>query len=155
MAKNSCYLGYRYSHKRKNQNGSDYCVCVKCTTTATSYSDLSVIVRDQHTHLPDDTNKVVLEMRKNLKRKVIEESGPINRIVDETYHIINTKSNDLIINLPSVNTLKNTSQKQVRLVHQFLQQSINFHFHYRMFIAEQHRVIGFCYLMDYLVVIVH
>ena len=57
-----CYLGYRYSLKRKNQNGSEYWICVKCQTTATSYSDLSVIVRENHTHLPDETDKEVLEI---------------------------------------------------------------------------------------------
>ena len=45
-------------------------------------------------------------MRKNLKRKAREDSGPIDRIVEEAYHVINIRSNDLIINLPSVNTLK-------------------------------------------------
>ncbi len=51
--KQLCYLGYRYYFKRKNQNGSQYWICVKCNTTATSYSDLSVEVRDEHIHLPD------------------------------------------------------------------------------------------------------
>ncbi|CAF1390647.1 unnamed protein product [Rotaria sordida] len=109
--KQLCYLGYRYCFKSKNQNGSEYWVCVKCTATATSYSDLSVVVCDEHTHLPDETDKIVLEMRKNLKRKAIEDSGPIDRIVEEAYHKINIKSNDLIVNLPSINTLKNNLQK--------------------------------------------
>ncbi|CAF0821926.1 unnamed protein product [Rotaria sordida] len=112
--KQLCYLGYRYCFKRKNQNGSEYWVCVKCTATATSYSDLSVVVCDEHTHLPDETDKIVLEMRKNLKRKAIEDSGPIDRIFEEAYHIINIKSNDLIVNLPSINTLKNNLQKHRR-----------------------------------------
>ncbi|CAF4022643.1 unnamed protein product, partial [Rotaria magnacalcarata] len=57
--------GYRYYGKRKNQNGSEYWICVKCNATATSFADLSVVVRDEHTHLPDGTDKEVLEMRKN------------------------------------------------------------------------------------------
>ena len=112
--KQLCYVGYRYCFKRRNQNGSEYWVCAKCTATATSYSDLSVVVRGEHSHLPDETDKVVLEMRKNLKRKVLEDSGPIDRIVEEAYHAINIRSNDLIVNLPSVNTLKNSLQKQRR-----------------------------------------
>ncbi|CAF3997078.1 unnamed protein product [Rotaria sp. Silwood2] len=68
-----------------NQNGSENWICVKCQTTATSYIDLSVIVREDHSHLPDETDKEVLEMRQNLKRKVIEESSPIDRIVEEAY----------------------------------------------------------------------
>lgn len=36
------YLGYRYSLRHKNQNGSEYCVCIKCT--ATSYPNFSVLV---------------------------------------------------------------------------------------------------------------
>ncbi|CAM4754281.1 unnamed protein product [Rotaria magnacalcarata] len=52
-----CYLGYRFSLKRKNQNGSEYWICVKCQTTATSYLHLSVFVREDHTHLPDETDK--------------------------------------------------------------------------------------------------
>ena len=78
-----CCMGYRYSLKRKNQNGSEYWICVKCQTTATSYLDLSVIVREDHTHLPDETDKEVLEMRQNSKRNAIEESSPIDRIVEE------------------------------------------------------------------------
>ncbi|CAF3055554.1 unnamed protein product, partial [Rotaria sp. Silwood2] len=89
-------------------------VCVKCKATATSYSDSSIVVRDEHTHLPDETAKIVLEMRQNLKRKAIEESGPIDRIVEEVFHNINIKSNDLVINLPSIRTLKNSLQKQRR-----------------------------------------
>ncbi|CAF3909725.1 unnamed protein product [Rotaria magnacalcarata] len=54
-----CYLGYRFSLKRKNQNGSEYWICVKCQTTATSYLHLSVFVREDHTHLPDETDKEV------------------------------------------------------------------------------------------------
>ena len=42
-----------------------------------------MIVREDHTHLPDETDKEVLEMRQNLKRKAIEESSPIDRIVEE------------------------------------------------------------------------
>ncbi|CAF3284833.1 unnamed protein product [Rotaria socialis] len=103
-----CYLGYRYYGKRKNQNGSEYWICVKCNATATSFADLSVIVRDEHTHLPDGTDKEVLEMRKNLKRKIIEESGPIGRIVEEAYHAIHAQpqSIDFIINLPTIHTIK-------------------------------------------------
>ncbi|CAF1388546.1 unnamed protein product [Rotaria sp. Silwood1] len=66
-----------------NQNGSEYWICVKCQTTATSYLDLSVIVCEDHTHLPDETDKEVLEMRQILKRKAIEGSSPIDRIVEE------------------------------------------------------------------------
>ncbi len=36
---------------------------------------MSVVVSGQHTHLPDETNEEVLEMRKNLKRNIIEEAG--------------------------------------------------------------------------------
>ncbi|CAF4556889.1 unnamed protein product [Rotaria magnacalcarata] len=32
-----------------------------------------------------------MEMRKNLKRKIIEESGPIDRIVEEAYHAIHAQ----------------------------------------------------------------
>ncbi len=100
--------------KRKNQNDSEYWICVKCQTTATSYSDLSVTVCDEHTHLPDETDKEILEIRKNLKRKAIEQFGPIDRIAEEAFHAINTQSpsNDLIINMPSIPTIKNTLQKQ-------------------------------------------
>ncbi|CAF4601163.1 unnamed protein product [Rotaria sp. Silwood1] len=112
--KQLCYLDYRYCFKRKSQNGSEYWVFVKCTATATSYSDLSVVVRDEHTPLPDENDKVVLEMRKNLKRKAIEDSGPIDRIVEEAYHTINIRSSDLIINLPTINTLTNNLQKHRR-----------------------------------------
>ncbi|CAF1170108.1 unnamed protein product [Adineta steineri] len=82
--------------------------------SATSYPNLSVIVRDEHTHLPDDTTKIVLEIRKNLKHKVLEESSSIDRIVEEAYHGINMKSNDLIVNLLYILTLKNTLQKHRR-----------------------------------------
>ncbi|CAF4535546.1 unnamed protein product, partial [Rotaria socialis] len=54
--------------------------------------DLSVIVREDHTHLPDETDKEVLEMRQNSKRKAIEESSPIDRIVEEAFHAINSQS---------------------------------------------------------------
>ncbi|CAF1657773.1 unnamed protein product [Rotaria magnacalcarata] len=111
-----CYLGYRYFAKRKNLNGSEYWICVKCSATATSYADSSVVVRDEHTHLPDATDREVLEMRKNLKRKIIDESGSVDRIVEEAYHAIHAQpqSTDLIINLPAIRTIKNTSQKQRR-----------------------------------------
>ncbi|CAF1155459.1 unnamed protein product [Rotaria sordida] len=112
--KQLCYLGYRYCFKRQNQNGSQYWTCVKCNATATSYPDMTVEVRDNHTHLPDETDKEVLQIRKNLKRKIIEQSGPIDRIVEEEFHKINIKSHDLLINLPSINILKNTLQKQRR-----------------------------------------
>jgi len=55
--KQLCHLGYRYSLKSKNQNDSKYWICVKCNATATSYPDSSVVVRDKHTHLPDETDK--------------------------------------------------------------------------------------------------
>ncbi|CAF1470139.1 unnamed protein product, partial [Rotaria sordida] len=98
--------------------GSEYWICVKCQTTATSYLDLSVIVREDHTHLPDETDKEVLEMRQNLKRKAIEESGPIDRIIEEAFHAINSQSqsNDLLINMPSIATIKNTLQQQRRKI---------------------------------------
>ncbi|CAF1492255.1 unnamed protein product [Rotaria sp. Silwood1] len=80
-----CSLGYRYCFKHKNQNGSEYWVCVKCTASATSYSDLSVVARDEHTYLSDETDKIALEI-----------------------------SNDLLINLPSINTLKKNLHKQRR-----------------------------------------
>ncbi|CAF4752185.1 unnamed protein product [Rotaria socialis] len=91
-----CYIGYRYSLK------------------PTSYLDLSVIVRENHTHLPDETDKEVLEMRQNLKRKATEESSPIDRIVEEAFHAINSQSqsNDLLIDMPAIATIKNTLQKQ-------------------------------------------
>ncbi|CAF2038749.1 unnamed protein product [Rotaria magnacalcarata] len=114
--KHLCYLGYRYFAKRKNLNGSEYWICVKCSATATSYADSSVVVRDEHTHLPDATDREVLEMRKNLKRKIIDESGSVDSIVEEAYHAIHAQpqSTDLIINLPAIRTIKNTSQKQRR-----------------------------------------
>ncbi|CAF1250793.1 unnamed protein product [Didymodactylos carnosus] len=110
----SCYLAYRYSLKRKSQNGSEYWVRVKCNATATSYSDASIVVRDHHTHLPDETDMEILQIRKTLKRKVMEESGPIDRIVEEAYHAANrqSQSSDLIFNLPLIHRMKNTSQKQ-------------------------------------------
>ncbi|CAF3585979.1 unnamed protein product [Rotaria sp. Silwood1] len=37
-------------------------------------------MRNEHTHTPDETGTVVLEIRQNLKRKVIEESGAIDRV---------------------------------------------------------------------------
>ncbi|CAF1141824.1 unnamed protein product [Rotaria magnacalcarata] len=111
-----CYLGYRYSLKRKNQNDSEYWICVKCQATITSYSDLSVEERDEYTHLPDESDKQILEIRKNLKRKACEESGPIDHLVEEAYHAINSQSqsNDLIVTIPSIRTMKNTVQKQRR-----------------------------------------
>ncbi|CAF1564726.1 unnamed protein product [Didymodactylos carnosus] len=58
----------------------------------------------------------ILQIRKTLKRKVIEESGPVDRIVEEVYHAANRQfqSNDLIINLPAIHIMKNTFQKQRR-----------------------------------------
>ncbi|CAF1419329.1 unnamed protein product [Rotaria magnacalcarata] len=55
-------------------------------------------------------------MRKILKHKIIEESGSIDRIVEEAYHAIHAQpqSIDLIINLPAIHTIKNTLQKQRR-----------------------------------------
>ena len=76
--KQLCYLGYRYYFKRKNKNGSEYWVCAQCKVKATSYSDLSIVVLGDHTHLPNETHKVVLAMRQNLKRRVSEEPGPID-----------------------------------------------------------------------------
>ncbi|CAF1497202.1 unnamed protein product [Rotaria sordida] len=121
-----CYVGYRYSLKRKNKNSSEYWVCVKCQATATSYSDLSVTVRDGHTHLPDKTDKEILEIGQNLKRKAIDESVPIDRIVEEAFHVINNqfRSNDLLINIPSIHTIKNTVQKQRRKTRPPLPRSI-------------------------------
>ncbi|CAF1519617.1 unnamed protein product, partial [Adineta steineri] len=54
-----------------------------------------------HTHLPDETDKGVLELRQILKRKAIEESSPTDRIVEEAFHAINSQSqsNDLLINM--------------------------------------------------------
>ncbi|CAF1042714.1 unnamed protein product [Rotaria sordida] len=91
-----CYLGYRYSLKRKNKNG--------------------LTVRDEHTYLPDETDKEILEIRQNLKRKTIDESILIDCIVEEAFHAINNQfqSNDLLINMPSIHTIKNTVQKQRR-----------------------------------------
>ncbi|CAF1144455.1 unnamed protein product [Didymodactylos carnosus] len=121
-----CYLGYRYSLKRKNQNDSEYWVCVKRNSTATSYSDSSVVVRDDHTHLPDGTDMEILQIRKTLKRKVMKESGPIDRIVEEAYHAANrqSQSSDLIISLPSIRIMKNTLQKQRRKTRPPIPQSI-------------------------------
>ncbi|CAF1374204.1 unnamed protein product, partial [Rotaria sordida] len=73
--------------------GSEYWICVKCQTTATSYLDLSVIVREDHTHLPDETDKEVLQMRQNLKRKAIEESSPVDRIIEEASSISRLRDN--------------------------------------------------------------
>ncbi|CAF3834797.1 unnamed protein product, partial [Rotaria magnacalcarata] len=46
----------------------------------------------------------------------IEESSPIDRIVQEVFHAINSQSqsNDLLINMPAIATIKNTLQKQRR-----------------------------------------
>ncbi|CAF1057207.1 unnamed protein product [Rotaria sp. Silwood1] len=83
-----CYKGYRYCLKCKNQNSSEYWSCVKCQAAATSYSDSTVIERGEHTHLPDETDKDILEMRQNLKRKAVEEFGPINIMIEEAFHAI-------------------------------------------------------------------
>ncbi|CAF0762912.1 unnamed protein product [Rotaria sordida] len=90
--------------------------CVKCQATATSYSYLSVTVCDEHTYLPDETDKEILEIRQNLKRKTIDESILIDCIVEEAFHAINNQfqSNDLLVNMPSIHTIKNTVQKQRR-----------------------------------------
>ncbi|CAF4803508.1 unnamed protein product [Rotaria sp. Silwood2] len=141
-----------YSLKRKNQNGSEYWICVKCQTTATSYLDLSVIVREDHIHLPDETDKEVLEMRQNLKRKAIEESTPIDRIVEEAFHAINSQSqsNDFLTNMPSIATIKNTLQKQRRKTHPpFQHQSNNCHIHYPKLIAKQNKANHFYYMMGH------
>ncbi|CAF3046268.1 unnamed protein product [Rotaria sp. Silwood2] len=55
-------------------------------------------------------------MRQNLKRKAVEESGPIDRMVEEAFHAIDHQwqSKDLIVNLPAIRTMKNTLQKQRR-----------------------------------------
>ncbi|CAF0803577.1 unnamed protein product [Rotaria sordida] len=84
-----CYLSYGYSLKRKNKKGSEYWICVKSQATATSCSDLSVTVRDKHTHVPDETDKQILEIQQNLKRKGIDESVPIDHIIEEAFHAIN------------------------------------------------------------------
>ena len=47
--KQLCSLGYRYYFKRKNGNDSEYWVCVKYKAMATSYSDSSILVQDDHT----------------------------------------------------------------------------------------------------------
>ncbi|CAF1099660.1 unnamed protein product [Didymodactylos carnosus] len=95
------HLGYRYCFKRKNQS-SEYWVCVQCKATATTYLDLSVVVRDDHTHLPDDTCAKILEIRKSLQHKSTAEAGLIDRIVEEAYNKANRQSSctDLLINLP-------------------------------------------------------
>ena len=76
------YLGYRYYSKRKNGNSFEYWVGVECKA---SNSDSSIIVRDDYTHLPDEADKIILEMGQNLKWTVIKESDSIHRLVEETY----------------------------------------------------------------------
>jgi len=93
---NNCHLGYRYFLKIKNRNDSKYWISVKCNATATNYADSSVVVRDKHTHSPDETDKQVLLIPTNLKRKLIEESGSADRIVEEVFHKKNAKPNDLL-----------------------------------------------------------
>ncbi|CAF1648627.1 unnamed protein product, partial [Didymodactylos carnosus] len=68
----------------------------------------------------------ILQIRKTLKRKVMEESGPIDRIVEEAYHAANrqSQSSDLIINLPSIHIMKSTLQKQRRKTRPPIPQSI-------------------------------
>jgi uncharacterized protein YmfQ (DUF2313 family) len=55
---------------------------------------LSVVVRDDHTHSPDETNKEILEMRTNLKGKVIEASGLVDRVFEEAFHAIGIKKTE-------------------------------------------------------------
>ncbi|CAF1542996.1 unnamed protein product, partial [Rotaria sordida] len=121
----SCYTN-NHDINSYNCENSEYWICVKCQATATSYSDLSVTVRDEHTHLPDKTDKEILEIRQNLKRKAIDESVPIDRIVEEAFHVINNqfRSNDLLINIPSIHTIKNTVRKQRRKTRPPLPRSI-------------------------------
>ncbi|CAF2042119.1 unnamed protein product [Rotaria magnacalcarata] len=52
-------------------------ICAKFNAAATSSADLSVVVCDEHTHLPDKIDKELLEMRKDLKRKIPAESDPV------------------------------------------------------------------------------
>ena len=71
-------------------------------------------MREDHTHLSAETDIVILEMQQNLKWKVIEESSPIDHIVEEAFLNINIKYNDLVINLPSIRPLRNCLQKPRR-----------------------------------------
>ncbi|CAF1422642.1 unnamed protein product, partial [Rotaria sordida] len=121
----SCYTN-NHDINSYNCENCEYWICVKCQAKATSYSDLSVTVRDEHTHLPDKTDKEILEIRQNLKRKAIDESVPIDRIVEEAFHVINNqfRSNDLLINIPSIHTIKNTVRKQRRKTRPPLPRSI-------------------------------
>ena len=87
---------------------------MKCQATATSYSDSSVTLRGKHTHLPRYTDREILEIRQNLKPEAIEESAPVDRLVKQKFHEIKRRceSNGLFLKMPSIQTNKNTVQKQ-------------------------------------------
>ena len=108
--------------KRKNQNDSEYQRCVKYQATATSYSDSSVTLRSQYAHFPDHTYREILEIRQNFKRKTIEKSASIDRLVEETFHEDKRRceSNSSILNIPSIQIIKNTVQKKHRKTHSAL-----------------------------------
>ena len=86
-------------------------------------------------------------MRQSLKRKIIEESDSIDCIVEQAYHNINIKFNDLVINLSSIRALKNNLQKQRRKIRPPVPQ--NFLHNSQMLIVKQNKTNGFCYMMGY------
>ncbi|CAF1398963.1 unnamed protein product [Didymodactylos carnosus] len=91
-------------------------VCVQCKVTTTTYPNLSVVVRYNHTHLPDESCAKILEIRKLLKRKSTAEAGPIDCIVEEAYNNANRQSSstDLLTNFPLLHIMKNTLQRHRR-----------------------------------------
>ncbi|CAF1130953.1 unnamed protein product, partial [Didymodactylos carnosus] len=73
-------------------------------------------IRADHGHLPNEANKKVLIIHQNLKRKVVESSVPIDAIVDQTYAGLqnSTVCQDVVIQLPSIATMRNNLQKERR-----------------------------------------
>ncbi|CAF1577598.1 unnamed protein product, partial [Didymodactylos carnosus] len=82
-----CYEGYRYYCHHTNADDSKYWKCVKkyCRVGITTYANGTTKRSADHDHTPNETDKEVLNVRQNLKRKVVESSSPIDSIVDETY----------------------------------------------------------------------
>ncbi|CAF4605789.1 unnamed protein product, partial [Didymodactylos carnosus] len=108
------YEGYRYYCHHTNADDSEYWKCVKkyCRVGITTYANGTTKRSAEHDHTPNETDKEVLNVRQNLKLKVVESSSPIDSIVDETYANLQspTVSQDLLIQLPSIATMKNNLQ---------------------------------------------
>ncbi|CAF3872551.1 unnamed protein product [Didymodactylos carnosus] len=76
--------GFRYYCHRKNDDASKYWKRVKksCRVGLTIKPNGAIKKRADHDHLPNETDKEVLIIRQNLKRKVVESSLPIDAIVE-------------------------------------------------------------------------